>query len=136
LRKEREALAIERGQLQGRLDEMAEPGEAMEQQLNETLTRHREVKDELARARDAAVGVESRVNEREHKRRECSNRVTELRESLEAARLSAQQLKTRREGLVEQLDELEVDLESVLEGIEEGAEIVEWEQRLEKTTQR
>jgi chromosome segregation protein len=136
LRTEREELAVERGQLQAKLDAMADPGEALQKQLNESLDNHREVDRELAGARDAAAGVEARVKELEHQRHASSNRVTELREGLETARLSAQQLKTRREGIAEQLAELEADVEAVLGEIEAGAEIAEWEARLEKTAQR
>jgi len=136
LRTEREELAVERGQLQAKLDDMVAPGESMDQQLNESLNNHRDVDRELANARDAATAVEARVKELEHQRHASSNRMTELREGLESARLSAQQLKTRREGIAEQLDELETDAERVLDEIEEGAEITAWEERLEKTAQR
>jgi chromosome segregation protein len=131
LREERETLAVERGRLQGRLEEMGEPDEALQKQLKANLDSHRKVNDELAAARDDAAKIEARVKERERARHASSNRVGELREGLETARLAAQELKTRREGIAEQLAELDVDSERVLDEIEEGAQAGEWERRLE-----
>ncbi|MGH7058465.1 MAG: hypothetical protein ACREFZ_11445, partial [Acetobacteraceae bacterium] len=115
---------------------MHEPGEILQKQLESHLDAHRQVNDELAAARDEAAKIEARVSQLEHARHASSNRVAELREGLESARLVAEQLKTRREGIVEQLEELDADSKTVLAEIEEDAEPDEWEQRLEAVSQR
>ena len=136
LREERETLAGERERLQNQLNEADDPAESLQKELNSRLDAHRAVNEELAQARDKASTIEARVGELEHQRRAVAQRVTELRENLSNARLSAQEMKTRREGLVEQMAEIGADADTVLAEIEEEANVVEWEQRLEAVTGR
>ena len=136
LREERENLAAERERLKHQLEEAEDPASNLQKELDSRLDAHRKINEELAQARDRAAGIESRVSELEHQRRAVAQRVTELREELASARLSAQELKTRREGLVEQMAEIDADAGAVLAGIEEGANVPDWERRLEEVTGR
>jgi len=136
LRAERENLAAERERLEGQLSEAGDPGESLQKELEGKLDGHRKVNEELSKARDAAAAIEARVAELDHERHAVSQRVTELREGLSSARLSAQELKTRREGLAEQLAELGADMQAVLADTEAGANVPEWEQRLEQVSNR
>ena len=134
LREERESLVAERERLQHQLEEASDPAANLQKELDGRLDAHRRINEELAQARDRAAVIEARVGELDHQRRAVAQRVTELREELASARLSAQELKTRREGLMEQMTEIGAEADKVLAAIEEEANVLEWERRLEEVT--
>ena len=106
----------------------------MRDELEERLQARLEVEGEMTEARKGVQDIEHKLQAFERKRQEIQQSLSELRETLSARRLTAQDLITRRQTLVEQLGDDEVD--TVLESLPDDASEQDWQQQLEKMATR
>jgi chromosome segregation protein len=104
--------------------------------LEEQLGRRVEVEKELNSARHSVEEIESELRELDQGRLQEDRRVEEARASVSEARMAAQELRVRREGLAEQLDQTDFEFEQLLADLAEGADIQQWEEKLEKVRGR
>jgi chromosome segregation protein len=124
-------------QLQARRDELTRQlaeGEHPLQELNaglETALQQRVgVEQELAAARDALEGAESRMRSLDQNRVDAEAAVEAARTHLEDVRMAAQELKVRRETLLEQFAATQFEITTVYQELAPDAEIGLWEQNL------
>ena len=136
LHTEREKLLDERNRVTNRLEAIGKPDAATRQALEAGLERLRTLEAELVQDRNRSAAIEARAAELESARRLSMEQVTRLRENLEITHLAVQELRTRREALIEQLTQLEAHHEQVLAEMEQGANSELWEHRLEQIGQR
>jgi chromosome segregation protein len=107
-------------------------GETLEAALQQRVT----VEQELAAAREALEVAESRMRSLDQNRLESENAVEEARARLEDVRMAAQELKVRRETLLEQFKATQFDLETIYQEMVADADIAAWEQTLVELTQK
>jgi chromosome segregation protein len=101
-----------------------------ESRLQDHLARRVEVEAELAEARRSQEDSEVALRSLDERRQGAQLRVTAARESMEQARLAAQESRVRREALVEQFAATQCDLPAVLAGLSSEAQIEPYEQKL------
>lgn len=94
------------------------------------------VETELADARRLVETVEHRLRELDQSRMHSDQSVDDARTLVSEARMSVQELTVRREGFAEQLDQTNFQLEELLEGLDEGADLESWDEKLGKVRRR
>ena len=124
-------------QLQTRREELTQQlahGEAPLQELATTLEAALEqrlgVEQELSAAREALESAESRMRDLDQSRVDAESAVEDARAGLEDVRMAAQELKVRRETLLEQFKATQFDLATVYQEMVAEADINAWEQTL------
>ncbi len=130
MHEQRSQLEAQREMLIGTLAQGDAPIAEFEQRLQDHLARRVEVEAELSTARRALEDSEQALQGLEQRRLNAQQRVSAARESMEQARLAAQESRLRREALLEQFAATRCELDAVLAGLEEAAQIEPWEQRL------
>ena len=73
-----------------------------------------------------------RVKEQEQQRHNAEQAINEQRQGMESLKMACQEIRVRRETLLEQLGETEYELEILQAEMPEQANSPEWEQKLEK----
>jgi chromosome segregation protein len=94
------------------------------------------VEEELAGARQKVERVEAELRDLDQTRMEIDQSVDEARQKVSEAEMAAQELRVRREGIAEQLAQTNFELETLLEQLDESADIELWEEKLEKVRRR
>lgn len=137
LRQSVERLAVQRGQIEGRLsqlDSQLAEGDAPIKQLEAarqaTLEQRVEADKALSAARSALDGIENELRNEEQARQRADLSVQQLRERLEKARLAEQASALKAEGIQQHIVELEMELEAVMASLPEGASIEKWRSSL------
>ncbi|MGH8223949.1 MAG: chromosome segregation protein SMC, partial [Woeseiaceae bacterium] len=87
---------------------------------------------ELAEARKRVEAVESELRDLDQHRVGLDRSVDEARNAVGEAQLAAQEVRVRREGLVEQFEKTGFDLNSALEQLDDDANVTAWEEKLER----
>ena len=95
-----------------------------------------EVEEELATARRVVEKVEHELRELDQSRIQVDQSVDETRIKVSEAEMAVQELRVRREGFAEQLAQTNFELDSLLEEMDDTANIEEWEAKLEKVRRR
>jgi len=114
-----------------------EQGEAqLRSTLEESLQRRIAVESELTEARRAMETVDAELRAHDERRAKAEAAVGEAREALENVRFSVQELKVRRESLLEQFTQTRLVLEEVVAALVPEANVAEWEQRLLETSEK
>src|SRR5690606_929247 len=129
-------LQARREELTRQLAEGDEPLEELSATLETALQQRLEVEQELAAAREALAGAESRMRSLDQSRMEAETAVEEARRHMEEVRMAAQELKVRRETLVEQFKATQFDLETVYREMPPEANVAAWEETLLDLTQK
>ncbi len=117
--------------LETQLDEGERPLLEMQEALAGMLESSVEVKNELANARGAVETVENRLRALEQDRLAKESNVQEVRDSLDQVRLTAREVKVRRETLLEQFQATGFELETVFRELDAEATIEAWNEQLE-----
>jgi len=136
LRQQLSQLQARREELTRQLAEGDEPLEELSATLETALQQRLEVEQELAAAREALAGAESRMRSLDQSRMEAETAVEEARRHMEEVRMAAQELKVRRETLVEQFKATQFDLETVYREMPPEANVAAWEETLLDLTQK
>jgi chromosome segregation protein len=112
------------------------PLEKNKTELERQLQIRIEVEDELAEARRHVEAVENELRELDQQRMQTDQSAEEGRAAVNDARMAAQEISVRREGFAEQFAETAFDLQELLAGLDENAEVDAWEENLEKIRRR
>jgi chromosome segregation protein len=130
-------------QMQNRKEELTRQlaeGEAPLQELSATLEAALQqrvgIEQELSAAREALESAESRMRSLDQSRVDAEASVEEARARLEDVRMAAQELKVRRETLLDQFKATQFDLAMVYQEMVAEADIDAWEQTLTDLTQK
>ena len=110
------------------------PLQQLQKELEEALQQRLGVEAELRAARVAVEELETQLREHDGVRAGAEGRLEDTRSSLEAARLAEQQVRIRREGLIEQFAATRFELEAVKAQLVADAGIATWEAQLSDTT--
>lgn len=110
--------------------------EELKLQLEEMLAHRLEAEQVMSDARRELEAVDAELRQYEQQRSVAEKAALDVRTQLERVRMETQALEIRRSGLVEQLKEEDLELETVLETMPEDAEIGAWTQELERIADR
>jgi len=133
LEKQLEDLETRRLELIGQLAEGEAPLAEAQLQLERELRLRAEVDAELRAARIASDELDALLREHDSARMAVDLRLDAARTSLDEARLAAQQVRVRREGVAEQLTATNYEFEALAAQIAQDATVDVWESQLEET---
>jgi chromosome segregation protein len=123
-------------EIREQLDTSEAPLEKNKQDLETRLALRIEIEDELAAARRQVEEVDSELRDLDQSRMRFDRDVEENRALVSDAKMALQEIKVRREGIAEQFESTSFDLSTLLEELDEGAEIDGWEEKLDKIRRR
>jgi chromosome segregation protein len=104
--------------------------------LEDALHRRVAVEEELAVARRAMDDVDANLRSLDESRAQAEAGVGEARDLLDSVKFSVQELKVRRESLLEQFAQTRLELAAVVAALVEEANVTGWEQRLVDTSEK
>jgi chromosome segregation protein len=133
LEKQLEDLETRRLELAGQLAEGEAPLAAAQLQLDQELHRRAEIEGELRAARIASDELDTLLREHDSVRMAVDQRLDAARTGLDEARLAAQQVRVRREGVAEQLTATNYEFAALVAQIAPDATLETWEAQLEET---
>lgn len=129
LRERRETLSVQ-------IAELGAPADQDGDELETLLASHVEAEAALAQVRDQVEQVQQQLRDAELGRGRADQQVQITRDTLQGTRLEWQGVLARRESQLEQLQESEAVLETVLEGLPTDARENEWQLSLERVAVR
>ena len=136
LRHQLEQMQQRKEQLTLQIADSEAPLEELAAKLEEFLQQRIGVEQELTAARETLEGAESRMRTLDQRRMDTEGSVEEARSRLEDVRMAAQELKVRRETLLEQFKATHFELEAVYQEMAPEADVTAWEQTLVDLTQK
>ncbi|MFK8017407.1 MAG: chromosome segregation protein SMC [Gammaproteobacteria bacterium] len=113
-----------------------QPLETHQQELTAHLENRLTVENSLAEARRVLESIDERLRSEVEKRNAAEAEVGDRREAVAAVRISAQEIKVRRDTLLERFAETGLDLDTVREGLSEEADVENWEETLHNLEQK
>jgi len=131
LREQTARLQERREQLIVSLSENRDPIEEYKLELDANLGKRLSVEAALTEARRALETVEHELRNAEQGRNRAEQEVQAVRAHLEQERLAAQRFEDQRNAIVEQLEEEDLNLQTIIAEIPEGTEIKPIEEELE-----
>ena len=131
LREQTARLQERREQLLASIADNRDPVEEYKLELEACLAKRLSVEAALSDARRALETVEQELRQAEQARHRAEQEVQAVRAHLEQERLAAQMYEVQRAGIVEQLQEEELNLEIILAEMPAGSEIKPLEEELE-----
>ncbi|MFO1407349.1 MAG: chromosome segregation protein SMC [Steroidobacteraceae bacterium] len=108
----------------------------LRQHLDDALARRVAVEEELATARRAAEAVDAELRALEERRMGTEAAVQEARDALENVKFSVQELRLRREALLEQFTATKLEIGDVTAALPPEAAVAPWEVRLAETAEK
>ena len=108
----------------------------LRQHLDAALARRIDVEAELATARRAVEAVDAELRALDERRMGTEAGVQQARDALENVKFSVQELRLRREALLEQFAATRLDLAEVTAAMPVEAAVAPWEQRLAETAEK
>lgn len=114
------------------LEESEAPLAANKEKLDSQLAARVDVEAELSEARRRVEQAEDELRELDQKRMQADRRAEEVRSAVGEARMVVQEIRVRREGFAEQLEQTDFRFDKLLEELEQDADIRGWEEKLEK----
>ena len=141
LRQSIERVQSQLEQIRQRLQELHSraPGDdvtALRSQLDQCLQQQLTSEQRLTDARQALAEQEQAIRALERSRGELDKRVSSLREAIQAQQLICHEAQVRRQTLVDQINELELDLSVVLQALPDTAAEADWVKRIEAVATR
>ncbi len=131
-----QSLVVRRDEVSAQLDAGAAPLDALQAELEAALGVRVRIETELFAARLASDELDAALRDREAGRGRVEARLETARAALDEARLSAQQVRVRRESVAEQLASTHFDLAELLANLVADAAVASWETQLEETRGR
>ena len=131
LREQTSRLQERREQLIASIADNRDPVEEYKLELEAALAKRLSVEAALTEARRALETVEHELRNSEQARNRAEQEVQAVRAHLEQERLAAQMFEVQRAGIVEQLQEEDLNLEIILAEMPEGTEVKPLEEELE-----
>lgn len=136
LREQTSRLQERREQLLANIADNRDPVEEYKLELEASLSKRLSVEASLTEARRALETVEHELRNSEQARNRAEQEVQAVRAHLEQERLAAQMFEVQRAGIVEQLEEEELNLDLILAEMPEGTEVKPLEEELESLAGR
>jgi chromosome segregation protein len=130
LRHQLDQLRQRRDELTRQLAEGEAPLQALSTTLEASLQQRVHVEQELAGARNTLEAAEARMRTLDQRRVDAEAAVDAARAGLEDVRMAAQELKVRRETLLEQFKATQFELATVYQEMAPEADVAAWEQNL------
>ncbi len=131
LREQAARLQERREQLMASIADNRDPVEEYKLELEASLSKRLSVEASLTEARRALETVEHELRNSEQARNRAEQEVQAVRAHLEQERLAAQMFEVQRAGIVEQLEEEDLNLDIILAEMPEGTEVKPLEEELE-----
>jgi len=125
-----------RTELKRSTEQALEPMHVQEQELKSLLDKRTRVDAELTEARRAVEAVAEQMRQLDQARMVRERKAEALREEVQRLRMDSQDVRIKRETIVAQLKEESLELQQVLDGMPEGAEVGAWAEKLAETEQR
>lgn len=126
-----ERLQERREQLREAFNIKEDPTEAHKVELEAQLEARLVAESELGEARAGVEAVEHQMREQEKLRGEIENEAQSIQHKLEQQRIAAQEISTLSRTIEEQIIEKQSSLEGLLDSLDEDAEPVDWEEKLQ-----
>jgi chromosome segregation protein len=133
LEKQLEDLHVRRLELLGQIAEGEAPLLEAQAQLERELQGRAAIESELRGARIASDELDGMLREHDAARYAVEQRLDAARSSLDEARLAAQQVRVRREGVAEQLTATDYEFAALAAQLAADATVATWEAQLEET---
>ena len=130
LRHQLDQLRQRRDELTRQLADGEAPLQALSATLETALQQRVHVEQELAAARSTLEDAEARMRTLDQRRVDAEAAVDAARAGLEDVRMAAQELKVRRETLLEQFRATQFELATVYQEMAPEADVTVWEQNL------
>ncbi len=121
-----------RAELEAALAEVRQPLEAVRVELEEKLRAHEVAEQALKTAREVVETADEKLRELSGERMGRETAVAEERDGLDGLRLENRELQVRLQTLIEELEQREQVLESLLESLPEDAQEADWDESLAK----
>jgi chromosome segregation protein len=119
-------------EIRQQLEQSQAPLETNKEELEKLLKARVAIESELGGARSRVEEVENLLRDLDQNRVVATQSVEESQGSVNEARMAVQEIRVRREGFVERLQQTGFELEELLEGLDEEADPEAWEIQLEK----
>ena len=123
-------------EIREQLDASAAPLEESREKLETQLASRLGIEEELKTARREVESVEAELRGLDQERLNVEQSVSDARAAVAEAEMGLRELRVRREGFAEQLEQTEHDLDELLREIDPAANIADWEERLERLRRR
>lgn len=115
-----------------RLSASEVPTAGSQEALRSGLMQIQAIEDKVRESRNRVAILSERVQELEAEHRRITEEIDQLKEALGEIRVTAQDLRTRRSGLLEQFQTLGREHSEVLREIPAGANVPEWTRQLDQ----
>jgi chromosome segregation protein len=125
-----------RTELKRSTEDALQPMHVQEQELKSMLDKRTRVDAELAESRRAVEAVAEQMRQLDQARMVRERKAEALREEVQRLRMDSQEVRIKRETIVAQLKEENLELQQVLDAMPEGAEVGAWAGNLAETEQR
>ncbi len=129
-------MEIRREELRAALLEGEDPIGGMAEELAVLLEQRRGVEQELTEARKKVEEIEFSMRELAGERNRFEQKAQALRSKVEHSRMAWQETKVRRQGVTEQIDESDFELQVLLDEMPESANEELWQEQLDGLTRR
>ncbi len=123
-------------EIRAQLEQGEAPLKSNKQELEKLLEARVAIEAELTEARSRVEEVENLLRELGQSRVAAAQSVEEFQSVVNEARLAVQEIRVRQEGIQEQFNKTNFELDELLPGLDETAEANAWEERLEKIRRR
>ena len=130
------ALVQRRDDLAAQLADGDAPLQQLQVELDQALAQRVSVEGELRAARISVEESEAILRDRDSVRMEAERRLEDTRGAMETARLAAQQVRVRREGIAEQFAATRFEMQSVIGQLLPESSIPTWESQLTETSSK
>ncbi|MDO6711804.1 chromosome segregation protein SMC [Aliiglaciecola sp. 2_MG-2023] len=119
--------------LSAELTELSKPFDEQQQTLAALLEQRVEVEIQQTEISDQLAEVENLLSDAEKGQQGIVEKIQQMRSQLESKKLECEGYRVRANSTLENLDELNQSLKSILETLPEEAEETQWQQQLETT---
>ena len=123
-------------ELQAALSRTDKPVEELEIELKVLLEKRLETEQVLTDARRKVEAIAQQLRSLEQQRSEHERRSQDVRSQLEKMKLDSQEIRVRSKTALEQLAEMDQDVETLLNAMEEGANTRVWQDKVVTIGQR
>lgn len=120
-------------QLQQESSVISQPFEEQQQQLETLLARRLEIEQQQQMLSDQLAEVDSKLASAEKGQHGIIEKIQQMRAELESKKLECEGYRVRANSTLEQLEEINESLKTILEGLPEENDEKQWQQSLERT---
>lgn len=134
--KQLQQLATKKQMLAEQLDSEDEPVDEMRMRLDELLENRGLVEEKLNLAVQTSEEVNRQLQQNERSRTQLQQKIEQEKNKLNSLNMDKQAFHVRQQTIIEQLDEGNLELKTIVEAMPEAANIDEWQERSERLQSR